>query len=188
MTSPVAQITDHVDRMKADLLGQFQDDPIALAICDVIGTEIQRLETLLYSVLTKILMDNAKGAILDRIGKIVRKPRLGLDDDDYRAVIRVQIAAYNSDSGVDQIMWIVSQIVGVLVEYRKYPPAAYRLAYETDDPLSDELTAEAAKLMGISTSAGVGFQLVEGTTDDSGAFRFDIGPGFDVGHLAVRKV
>jgi len=186
MTSPVTQITDHIARMKADILGAYQDDPIALAICDVIGAEVQRLENFLYSVLTNIILANAEGAVLDRIGKIVRAYRGARSDDEYRALISVIIAAYNSESGVDQILWIVQNLIGETCEYRKYPPAAYRLSYVTATTISDQLAADAARVMEIATSAGVGYQLSEGASTD--AFRFNSGPGFNDGKLGHRIV
>ena len=188
MSSPVTKITNHAARLKADILGQFHDDPVALAVCDVIGGEIQVLENLLYDFLTNIQLDNASGDILDLIGKIVRAPRRGHTDDEYRAVLQVWIAAYNSDGGVDQILWIVQQLIGITCEWRNYPPAGYRLTYITASPISSQTAEDAGKVMEIATSAGVSYQLSEGSSTGNGAFRFNSGPGFNQGKLGHRIV
>jgi len=188
MSSPVDKITDYQQRLRDDMLGQFYGDPVHTAISDAIATEYQRFEDVAYDVLTKRLLDNAVGDILDVIGRIARVDRLGRSDDEYRAIIQVWIAARDSDGGIDQIIWLVNQMVGISVEYRPYPPASYRITYETGSPITAQTALDVARALEIASPAGVGYQLVEGTTDDSGAFRFDIGPGFDVGHLASRIV
>lgn len=179
------KITDYQQRLRDDMLTQFHGDPVHTAIADAISTEYQRFEDVAYDVLVKRLLDNAVGGILDVIGRLARVDRLGRSDDEYRAVIQVWIAAHDSDGGVDELLWIVAQLVGVDCEYRDYPPASYRMVYETGSPISDRTATDTARAMETATSAGVGYQLVEGTT---GAFRFDSGPGFDQGKLAVRKV
>jgi hypothetical protein len=190
MTSPVTKITDYQQRLRDDMLSQFFGDPVHEAISDAIALELQRFENVAYDVLTKRLIDNAVGDILDVFGRIARVDRLGRTDDEYRAVIQVVLVAHDSDGGVDQILWIFNQLTEAVVEYRIYPPASYRLVYETDPSkfASAQQTEDRVKIQELATAAGVGYQLVEGTTEDAGSFRFDVGPGFDEGYFASRKV
>lgn len=190
MTSPVDKITDYQQRLRDDMLTQFYGDPVHEAISDAIALEYQRFENVAYDVLVKRLLDNSVGDILDQWGVLVRVQRFDRTDDEYRAVIQILIAAHDSDGGTDQILWIFNQLIGVLVEYRIYPPAAYRLVYEIDPSefATAQQTEDYAKIQKLATAAGVGYQLVEGSTEDDGAFRFDSGPGFDDGYFASRKV
>jgi len=74
------------------------------------------------------------------------------------------------------------------VQYQQYQPAYYRLAYEIGTAIADDWQARVLRILEILRPVGVGYALVEGTTADEGAFRFDSGPGFDVGHLARRVI
>ncbi len=186
MTSPVDKITDYQQRLRDDMLSQLYADPVHEAIADAIALEDQRFEDVAYDVLTKRLLDNATGDILDVIGRIARVDRLGRTDDEYRSVIQVWIAAHDSDGGIDQILWIVQTLLSEVCEYRIYPPAAYRLTYVTATPISAQQVEDAAAVIDLATSAGVGYQLSEG--DDPDAFRFNSGPGFNQGKLGNRIV
>lgn len=186
MTSPVDKITDYQQRLRDDMLSQLYDDPVHEAIADAISLEYQRIENVAHDVLTKRLLDNATGDILDVIGKVVRVDRLSRTDDEYRAMIQVWIAAHDSDGGIDQILWIVNTLLTQTCEYRIYPPAAYRLTYVTGTPISTQQAEDAATIIDLATSAGVGYQLSEG--DDPDAFRFNSGPGFNQGKLGNRIV
>lgn len=186
MTSPVTKITDYQQRLRDDMLSQFFGDPVHEAISDAIALELQRFENVAHDVLTKRLLGNAVGDILDVIGRLARVDRLGRTDDEYRAVIQVVLAAYDSDGGIDQILWIMQNLLDATCEYRIYPPAAYRLTCLTDTPISSQQEEDAARVMELATSAGVGYQLSEG--DDTDAFRFNSGPGFNQGKLGHRIV
>ena len=186
MTSPVKKITDYKQRLRDDMLSQFYGDPVHEAIADAISLEDQRFEDVAHKVLTHRMLANAEGVNLDVIGRIARVDRLGRTDDEYRSVIRVWIAAHDSDGGIDQILWIVQTLLSEVCEYRIYPPASYRLTYITSTPISARQVEDVAAVMELATSAGVGYQLSEG--DDPDAFRFNSGPGFNQGKLGNRIV
>ncbi len=173
MTSPTPQITDYVRRIQDDLLSQFHHDPVINDLMEVIGLEIQRCEDLLYDVATKTLLDNAVGDILDWLGGIVRVQRLGRTDSDYRKIIGVAIAANDSDGGAEQITWIASQLVGATVQYVQEGVARFRLDYESDDTMSDELTEEALELIGRAVPAGVAWRLQAGEALAINTGRYD---------------
>jgi hypothetical protein len=173
MTSPVTKITDYEQRMHDDALGQFWDSPVVQAIMNAIAIEIQRFEDVAYDFLTKRLLDNAVGDILDRIGKIARVQRLGRSDDDYRLIIQVAIAARDSDGGAEQLIWIASNLVGEDVQYVQEGTMNLSLYYDSDDTLSDDLVTELTQLMNIAVSAGVFWQLVAGESTLTGRYDDD---------------
>lgn len=170
MTSPVTQITDFEQRLRDDMLSQFFGDPVHDAISDAIAVEIQRFEDVAYNFLTKRLIDNAVGDILDVIGRIARVDRLGRSDDDYRKIIQVSIAARDSDGGAEDIIWIASQLVNADVRYIQMGTAYFELHYNSDDMLSDDLKAEAIILIGRAVSAGVGWRMLATMATDGALY------------------
>lgn len=171
MTSPVTKIIDYQQRLRDDMLSQFFGDPVHEAISDAIALEYQRFENVAYDVLTKRLLENAVGDILDVIGRIARVDRLGRTDDDYRKIIQVAIASRDSDGGAEQIIWIASQLVDAPVQYVRISAAAFELHYESDDTLSDDLKEEAINLINQATPAGVWWRLI--ATESTDGARYD---------------
>jgi hypothetical protein len=171
MSSPVTEITDYERRLSDDMLTQFYNDPVHEAISAAIALEYQRFETVAHDVLTKRLLDNAVGDILDTIGSIVRVDRLGRSDADYRRIIQVAIAASDSDGGAENIIWIASQLVNADVRYINEGEANYRLEYTSDETLSEELTAEAIDLITRATPAGVSWRMT--ATEETGGAQYD---------------
>lgn len=165
MTSPVDKITNHVRLTLDDLKSQFADSPIIVALTTAIADEVQRFEDVAYDMLTDTRVDNAEGVTLDIIGRLVRVQRLGRNDDDYRKIVKVAIAANDSDGGAEQIIWIASELVGVPVQYVQQGTAFFELLYESDAPLSDDLKAEAIELIDRAVPAGVGWRLVASQAD-----------------------
>lgn len=174
MGSPVTQITDYAAQFKADTLSQFWAAPKLQAVVGAFAAEVQRFEDFAYSVLTDRMLDAATGDVLDQIGKIPRVARLGRTDTEYRRIIKVAIAARNSDGGAEEIIWIATQLFGETVRYVQEGAAHYRLEYITDAaPLSAGFVAEAVDLITRATPAGVGFVILTGTVTTSS--RFDEG-------------
>jgi hypothetical protein len=188
MTSPVTKITDYVQRTQDDLLGQFWDSPVIKALAEVLAIEYQRFEDVAYDMLTKRLLDNAVGVILDRIGKIARVNRLGRTDDEFRAIIQVAIAARDSDGGAEQIIWIASQLVGESVRYIQEGKAYFELHYTTEVALSDALLDEALDLIGRAPSAGVGWRLIYIDTSSGGTFDVDTFGAAEFGRVVGGEV
>ena len=182
MTSPVTKITDYQQRHRDDMLTQFHGDPVHEAIADAISTEYQRFEDVAYDVLTKRLLDNAVGVILDVLGRLARVDRLGRSDDDYRKIIQVAVAARDSDGGAVDITWIASQLVNANVMYTNEGEANFVLQYFSDDALSDDLKAEALILIGRAVPAGVSWRLIAGGETSPGEYDVDT---FGAGRFGV---
>jgi hypothetical protein len=173
MTSPVTKITDYEKRLSDDMLTQFYGDAVHEAISAAIALEYQRFENVAHDVLTKRLLENSVGDILDQWGSLVRVDRLGRTDDDYRAIIQVAIAANDSDGGAEQVTWIASQLVGADVRYVQEGTANVRLEYYSDDTLSDDLATEAVRLIGKAMPAGVSWMLVASEATLEGQYDVD---------------
>jgi len=183
MPSPT-QITDHLERAKETTRSQFHESPILQGLLAAIVTEVQRVEDVTFLVITDRDLDNADGVNLDLIGKIVGRARLGVATDaEYRAVLKVQIRANQSDCGADDIIWIASELTGVAVHYWQEGRAHYHLEYITATPLTDAELDRLNELLEFVTCSGVSYEMVEG--DDPNAFAFDAGGlGFDEGEFA----
>jgi len=103
-------------------------------------------------------------------------------DDDYRKVIQVRMDANLSDGEINTILRIAATLFGAVINYTQAGRATYLLTWE-NTPLTDpEYAALGAKILCDATAAGVGFQFIE---HETGAFTFDIGPGFDVGKFGT---
>ena len=185
--SPVpAQITDHVDEAKGDLLSQFKDKSRVVKFTEIVGTQYQIIEDWFYEILNERMLDNAIGYQLDVLGKIVggiARWRWGLVDDDYRKLIKVAVRINNSDANAEDTTEIIADLVDAPVRYIQVQPAHYRGEWIRATRNTDAWLAEVNKQLPRIMASGVDWALVEGVT---GAFRFDSGPGFDQGKLAKR--
>ncbi len=176
------KITDHAARALAFVLSQYDDSPRLRKLVEIVGDQIQVLEDVAWDVLSKRLLTNAVGVILDRYGKIVQLDRLDSTDDEYRSLLGVAIAANVSHGHPDTMAAVAAGCVGVPVRYIYDGPMNVDLEYETDSPMGAGHAARAADLITRSASGGVSWRLTEGS-DIGEAFRYDVGPGYDVGKL-----
>jgi hypothetical protein len=189
--SPVPPaVTDHVEQALADLLSKYSPEraPRLRRLVTVEATQSQEVEDAFQELLTERYLDNAEGVQLDLYGKLVGNvaaSRGALTDDDYRRFIRVAIQINRSDGGAEQAIQIMAQIVEVPVEYSQYNPAHYQLAWVTDDPVSADVLQRISLAMPLITASGVSWELVQGEDADE-TFRYDAGPGYDLGKLATK--
>lgn len=184
----VSQITDHSTEALATQSTWTHGHERIRKLCELITDQVQLLENATWELLTNSILSAADGVILDEYGAIFDHARGGLSDTNYRRALETVMAAHQSDGGAKQLIYLASTLIGVLVEYTVFPLAHYRLEYEIATAISGDWETRVLKILEILRPAGVSYSLVEGTTADSGAFRFDSGPGFDVGHLARRVI
>jgi len=75
-------------------------------------TPFQALEDAFQQLRTERSIDNAVGAQLDAIGKIVGRARQGVTDDEiYRRYVRAQIVTNKSDGLIDDMLTLADLIV-----------------------------------------------------------------------------
>ena len=131
-------------------------------------------------------VDTAEGDQLDVIGRIVGQLRLGLDDDTYRRYIRARIATHNSDGTTEDLLTICELVVyddDAVYTLVQEGTATARLSV-TEISLDPDLAAVLFGFLNAARAAGVRIILTWWESPPAEMFRFDAGPGFDVGHLA----
>lgn len=104
---------------------------------------IQQLENTWMALLTERRIDNAVGAQLDLLGKMVGQKREGRDDDIYRRFIRARIATNNSDGLVEDEIKVTKLVLddeSVYVHVR--PVGTATIAVTLEDGVIDYAIAE----------------------------------------------
>lgn len=98
---------DHVTEALAKLPSQFQGLPGWTGAITALVTPIQLLEDTIQAVLLQRYIDNATGAQLRMIGKLVGQPWDGVTGDDlYRRYIKARIAANRSSGTGEEVIKI----------------------------------------------------------------------------------
>lgn len=183
MTEPTHNI-NHAAEISTLLIGHFQEDPAMVSFATIFGNKIQEIEDALWQLYTERGIDTAVGAQLDILGKILDYTRGGLDDDIYRLRLRAKIAL-NRDSGtIAEILSIFALLLpGLGLELRDTPPAGFELRIVGIIPGSISVN-ELSAILKAARAACIEAQLVYSGSPDANLFRYDIGPGYDVGIYA----
>lgn len=111
MAEIVEQITDY-DTHVGRFVEQLKDKPMFDALAKSYLDEVQELENALYEIILERLLENAVGAQLTNIGKIVGAPRTTDNDVDYKSQVRAKIAINLSDGTPEDIITVMALIVG----------------------------------------------------------------------------
>ena len=104
----ITHITDHDAQGQARLISQYQKAPVFKTWLSTLMGRIQILEDAIWAVIVNRNIDGV-GFVLDNIGKIIKRPRGGLGDDDYRIALRAEIAILRSNGTTPDII-AVSQL------------------------------------------------------------------------------
>lgn len=189
MTRP-DPITDHQAQVVGNLLWQFRDSPKLVELVQIFAAEIQSLEDLYNDLIDDRYLDAAIGVQLDQYGKIVGWARQGFDDDDYRRLLKIGIAANQTDAQIDEITYIIQQLIEPTtgnIRYTQRGRAHYSLDWIIDPPTDPDWLRIVEAIMDKITAAGVSWEMTEGTDQTNPVFRFDtIGAGYDLGGFAQR--
>ncbi len=195
---PLTQVTDHAAVAVANLLQQFSGKPALEALVALLAEPATEIEGVLFDMQNKrIVIDDAEGVQLAGIGNLLGVPRAGDTDADYRARIRMEIAAHIADGTGDSIIETASTGFG-------YPAGQHHIAlrepanalgefeaYErTPDTgallegnLDEDQAAIVWRLLNLSRAGGFYFVFLWGdqeTTLAKPAFAFDTaGSSFD---------
>lgn len=130
--APLSYDAEHKLQGLARRLGQYLDKPRLEALLGIYLDQIQDLEDAAWQLATERFVDTAVGAQLDVLGEIVGQERLGLSDDNYRALVRARIRANKSDGKILDIYAVAFAAVGDPswpIEYDPCYPAAFVLGF-----------------------------------------------------------
>lgn len=159
------------------------NDFTKLLICLV--TPAQDIENAYQQLLTLRGINTAVGVQLDQVGSLVGQARLGLDDDDYRRYIRARIVVNRSNGKYEQLIQICRLVINDPAATVSVQRAGTATVVATiDGPLSIDIAEILAALLEQAKAAGVRILTESSTVPPASTFRFDSGPGWDVGHLA----
>jgi hypothetical protein len=168
----------------AALVEQFRRKANLEALVAVFGAQAQDLENVNFELVDNRTIDAAEGPQLDGIGSIVGESRDGRTDTVYREAIRVKILINDSSGTAENIIEIVSLMVdiGTTIEVSESHPED-PAHFEVD--LDPEITADGFRISrAIFSARPVGVRHILTWFISSTPFRFDSGPGFDLGQYA----
>ena len=161
-----------------------QPENALMALVRILVEPLQEVETVFQQLLTECGVLTAVGAQLDVVGKLVGAKRQGLTDEVYRRHIRAQILANKSSGTINELLAIARLVVLddlATFVFDNIGNATYRLLLELET--TEELARIVAAFVQRGTSAGVRGIVQFGISPPAGWFRFDSGPGFDIGRL-----
>ena len=181
---------DRTAQMIDRLPEQFKGLPGWEGLLTDIGAEIQEFEDA-SQILLALSISNATGQSLIDFGTFVGEPPSGLSDDLYRRRVIARIATNRSHGRVEDLIRIIRAFLyddSPAIEIQRSTIA--NVIVRVFEPAMDEDTAHTlieflrAATKG-AASAGVRVVLEATASPLADTFTFDIGPGFDIGHLAT---
>lgn len=189
MSAPI-QITDHKARGLGLILSQFKDSPRIQALVSILLDRVQEFENLAWAYYLEQLIDNAIGVHLERLGRRIGEKRGPFTDDiEYRRVIKARALANASECAIQTIVDIADLIMSPHlsapapnIRFLPHGRKHFRLEYDIDTDPGDDLRNALVRLVGIARCGGTSYTIVE--VDNSTSFRYDLGPGYDVGTYA----
>lgn len=180
-------MSDAVERAKAQLVEQFKNRSRIRAMIEAFVGQVADLEDALEELRTGRSLDQAQGAQLDGLGTIIGLPRGGMDDEQYRARLRVQIRLLYGEGTPEDILGAVSLATGgAALRLHESQPAELRLVVE--DGIPPEVARLVVFLVRTMKPAGVRAWLESGEEPAATSFCFAGGPGLGFGEGALRGV
>jgi len=159
----LVHVTDHEEQAYGLLIEQYAEHPRIAALLASRTSEVQELEDAIYATHLGSWLDNAQGAKLDVIGRIVDAPREGRGDPVYRIVLAGKIRANWSHGKARDVVQVVRALQGPSNAHRYLDvyPASLEVVFlndlvETDRGLvAPELELIVASLVGQARAAGI---------------------------------
>jgi hypothetical protein len=132
-------VTDHEEQAYGLFLEQYAEKPRLAALLASYTQEIQGLEDAIWAVRIGRLLDNAEGAQLDVIGKLVGEPREGRADNVYRVLITGKIRVNWSLGRPKDVIETVRAVQGAENTHRYLSkfPASFTVVFQNDFVESD---------------------------------------------------
>lgn len=166
-------ISDHVLRALKRLVTQYRGKPRIEGIVSLYGVQIQELEDVFNDIDASLDIDANSGEQLDRIGQAIGISRFGVDDANYRLLIKVQAFALVSKGTPEEVIEIFRVLMATTdVAYLPLFPADFVLT--ASDPTPIISTDEIRQILFQILPVGIHASLISSPTD---AFQFDDGDG-----------
>lgn len=160
---------DHVARAQGVLLSQLRDKTRFMKFVEIFVRPLQELEDVFWALIVNRRLATAVGVQLDVIGKIVDEPRGGLNDTDYRAVLRVKGRVLRSKGTADDLIEIAQLMLGVTpFMYDEFYPGTVVISL-LDEPVFS--AALLTKFLRKAKMGGIRLNVVGGI-EGSGTFRY----------------
>ena len=174
---------NHVQQALDNLLTQFQGENAIEGFLTPFIEQVQILEDVGFELYLDRWAATAVGDQLDVLGRIVGREREGRNDDDYRLWISAQILINRSSGTANELLTVIQLITSnniTQITITEYEPATFVISInEALGPYDPQVILAIIKLV---KAAGVKAYLQYTPTEP--IFTFDIGPGWDEGHLA----
>lgn len=179
-------VPDHVASALGRLFEQDKGKPTIVALVTAYVTPIQALESALWQLLTQRQVDTAIGAQLDALGKLVNQPRNGSIDTDYSRYIRARISTNNSKGRFEDLITIARLVLNdTTLQIVISQEGAATIRMRIVGVITDSTAAILVSFMAAAVAAGIRLVVQWSVVATAAAFRFDVGPGWDVGKLAA---
>ncbi len=170
---------DHVEVGKERLLEQFQGGAHpriqALAAAPLVSSN--RLEGVLWTLLTLTGLDNAEGAWLDEWGAILGLERDGEDDTRYRELLYARLYALRSCGTVEDVIRVMEALdatweggIDQLDDDPDLDPATFKLTWLTP-ALDDDLAERYRRFLQSARAAGIKVHFYSWPAIDDELFR-----------------
>lgn len=184
-----SRILDHTRAALDRLAEQYKGKPLLEGVIRVLSTRVQKAEDVLWQLFLQMRdIDNAEGAQLDVIGKIVGQPRDGSLDPEYRKRIRARIRANKSHGTPPDLMAVFDVLWEGLYTYRYVPQYQAGFAWRILDPVTDGLINLYLGFLRDAKSAAVRGILEWQYHADADTFSFADGPGLGFGDASDPDV
>ena len=128
----LTQITDYQAIAESLLIEQYKDSVNLIGVLNTKSEQANDLEQAIFEVRDSIYLDVATGAQLDIIGHVWNVPRVGLNDNEYRAAIEFKVALRISGT-IPELIQILKSVYGATyVEYFPQYPAKFLIISDAD--------------------------------------------------------
>lgn len=166
-------VSNWQQRLRSLIYAQYKGLPNITGISDILAKQTQDLEDAIQSVLAVLSIDNAQGATLQLIAKLVGQPYAGEPDPVFRLYLKARIRANLSDGSPDDLYAVFAAMFGLTVagqaQIVSYPWASGSLRFlVTGFTLDPAQVTVLFTLLNIAVAGGVRLVLEwSGTTPDS---------------------
>lgn len=177
----IEHITDHVEQGLALPIDQYRNTVRFRGVLKSYLTAIQDAEDGVWSSILGRLLDNAIGAQLDAIGRIVGEERADREDDLYRVFLRARIRVNHSNGHANDVIAVVRLIGAGAFTYHDYYPASVDVHFSAPASLpglaSPEIEQAIAVLARETVGAGVNLAVIANsysTSDEMFSYDEDV--------------